>query len=276
MIQEIITTNQVILLLTAGVVFSIIAPLFGQFMVYRGYSGISDGIGHISLVGIGAGLIVGQFQTILGFVVTTILAICMEFLRQNKRVRGETAIMIFITIALGFVAIIEEVFEPSEPIEDLLFGSLQSIKVDDVIILILLGLVSLLFVRQNYQKLLRITFNEELAKVQGIKTGLYNYLLILFTSFVVVAGINIVGGLLVGSLMVLPVASSSLLVGGFKKTHYISILLSMCTTIIGITIGLIIGFPLGASIALTSVVVFLCCLIVSYTSVPTPFHHSNS
>lgn len=239
-----------------GVLLAIVSALIGHYMVLRGYSGISDSISHIALLGIAVGLLAGVHQTLIGFVVTLVLSCGLEYLRQKQYVRGETALALFVVLSLSLLTIIKNTYGLSRSLESLLFGSITAITQESVIMACVLTSVAIVFVTARSTQLMSLTFNEELARLSGVRVVLYNYVLIGLVAATVTIGIDILGGLLMTSLMVVPVAASMQFGFGFRGTQITAIIFGVFSVCVGLLISSIVVVPAGAMIALTSIGVF--------------------
>ncbi len=141
-----------------------------------------------------------------------------------------------------------------------LFGSVATVSLYDVYLVLGLGLVVLVSVVLLSKGLFLISLDEELAQAQGVPVELYNYALMILTSIVVVLSIQIVGALLIGALLVIPVITALQLRRGFWITAVCSILFSVCATLIGLVVSYFFAIPSGGSIVLAAIGVFLLTL----------------
>lgn len=246
-----------------GIVFAITAPVIGYYMLLRGYSGVSDGISHIALLGIAAGLIIGSNPTPIAFIITILISFLLEYFRHSKALRAETSISIFIVLSLSLVSILNQQLQFSRSLTSLLFGSLSTITSETIIWSLIVMIITCGFAILKYNKLMSLTLSEELAKLSGVRVLLYNYTLIALVAMVVVIGIDVVGGLLVGSLMIVPIAAASQFSTGFRTTHITGVLISVYSMITGLLLAWFADFPPGASVAIISVIMFFICYVTT-------------
>ncbi|MCG2704410.1 MAG: metal ABC transporter permease, partial [Candidatus Omnitrophica bacterium] len=114
-----------------------------------------------------------------------------------------------------------------------LFGKILSVSTPDVWMTMAISLLVAAAVRLFYHDLFAITFDEEYARVSGIKVTMINKMLVLLTSFVVVLGIKIVGTMLVSSLIILPAVSALQVVRSFKATFALAGVFGVVSVIAG-------------------------------------------
>ena len=110
--------------------------------------------------------------------------------------------------------------------------------------------------------LFAITYDEEYAKISGIKTKLLNYILAIMTSIVIVLGTRVVGSLLISSLIIFPTIIALQLTKSFKQTIIYSVLISVLTIILGLFSSFIFDLPSGSTIVLVNGII----LFLLYTS----------
>ena len=113
-----------------------------------------------------------------------------------------------------------------------------------------------------YNDLFSITFDENFAKISGIKVRRINYLLSVLISVTIVLGIRIVGTMLISSLIVFPSVSALQISKGFKRTLMFSVLFSMIAVVLGIIFSYILNVPTGALIVVVNAIIFLITLII--------------
>ena len=91
-------------------------------------------------------------------------------------------------------------------VEAFLFGSILTVTPDDVLAVAVLCVVSLAAVYFLYPQLVMLAFDEDGAKIAGVKTRLINYIIALLVAAMVAVSIRVVGILVISSLIALPVA----------------------------------------------------------------------
>jgi len=250
--------------LIGGVLLAVAAALLGQYLVFKGYSNLSDGIAHIALIGVLGGVLFDTFSLPITVSITVVLACGLEWMRNTKIIKAETAITLFVIFSLSFVSIAQNIIGFSRSLESILFGSILTLQPHTLFIIGgLTGLV-ITYVSWNYRALLNISFSEELAKTSGIRVTLHNYTIVALTAALIVMGIDIIGALLVGSLTILPVATAQQLRLGFKQTHILSVSCAVLAVCFGLLISWFAATPVGASIALVSIMFFGLALVTRF------------
>lgn len=257
-IFEILQYDFMVRAFVAGIIVSVIAPLMGFFLVIRKFSLMVDTLAHISLVGV-AGSLLFQFNPLFGAMLVSVGAgIAMDRLRSLKNIFSDTVMAIFMSGGLALTLILFSLGNGiGVSMLNYLFGSITTITQGEILLFIVLGIVVLITVILLRKKLFLISYDEDLAIINGMNTKLYNALFMLLVGVTISLAIKAIGALLMGALMIIPVASAMQLGSGMNKTLLYSISFSLISVISGITISFYLDLPSSAVIVVILLVVFL-------------------
>lgn len=241
-----------------ALMLGLLSPTIGIILVMRRFSLLSDTLAHVSLFGVAVSSWFALPMSIGAFASAIIGGGSIELLRQSRRVLSEATLAIFLSGSLALAIIIFSLRGvEAEEIEAYLFGNLAWVNNSDFFFLFGITLLILLFFKAYYRQLFLATIDEDLARVNGVAVNHLNLVFMLLASTVVAAAIKVVGVLLVSALIVLPVMAALQWRLGFKKTLWVSLLLSECSVIIGLVLAYVGGLPSGAAIALMTLLAFL-------------------
>ncbi len=183
-------------------------------------------------------------------------------LKEKAHLQGDTAIGIISHVSLGigiFIASVSNGFNVD--ILSYLFGSILSIKTIELVLSIFLTLAVIVFILIFNKDLFYMTFDEESAKVSGIKVDFLNSMLIILTAVTIVCSMNVVGLMLASSLIILPPASALQLRASFKRTLFYAMLVSVFSVVSGLVIAYYYDFAVSGTIVLINAFVFLSLLV---------------
>lgn len=248
----------------SGLIIGLIAPVIGMFLVVRRYSLIADTLAHVSLVGV-AGSILLKINPIIGsLIISTLASFGMESLRGTKKLSGESILALFLSGSLA-IALILFSFAKGLNVNILgyLFGSITTIAPREVNIIVTLGIILLFIITVLYRQLFFISFDEEVAKASGIQVKLLNIVLIVLTAITVSVAMRLVGTLLIGALMIIPVISAIQYKLGFRKSLLLAILFSLLSIVIGLYSSFYFNIPSGGAIVLSSLGLFIGSLFLN-------------
>ncbi len=259
---EILQYSFMVRALVAGLIVAITIPVMGSFLVARRYSLIADSLAHVSLAGVGAGLLLGIAPIAIAVPVTMCGALLLEWLRQRKQLSGEVSLAILMSGGLALAVVFTNLAKGANvDFTSYLFGSITTTNQSDLFTLAAAATAILLIIALNYRALLHIAFDEDSARIAGYKVGLLNYTLAAMTAVIAVLSLRIVGGLLISALLVIPVVTAS----RFSRSFIQTILLAIAFAVVAVTVGLIVAFyagiAAGGAIVLSAITLLIGTMI---------------
>ena len=244
--------------LIAGALVGVICPALGTFLVLRRLALIADTLAHVALAGVAVGLVTGTSPFIFAIIASTLAAGAIEWLRSTGRVLGDVALALFLYAALAVAIVLISLDHGlNANLFSILFGSILTVTTTDLWLIGGLAVVVLLTVLMFYPELLQTTFDQELATVSGLRVRWVNLLLAVLTGVTVALAMRIVGVLLVGALMVIPVIASLQISRGFRTTVVVAVVLGLVSVIIGLVAAYYLSLAAGGAIVLAAFVVLL-------------------
>ncbi|QDR80190.1 metal ABC transporter permease [Sporomusa termitida] len=242
----------------AGMITAIICPLLGMFVVVRRQAMIGDGLGHIAFAGVTGGYLAGIYPAAGAFVLTIAGAAGIELVRRRRAQMADTALAVFFYAGIALAIIFSTITRmPSAGLLGFLFGSILTVSWQDVMVIAGCGLVVLAFVFTNVTRLMLVAFDEEVARVAGIRTDAVNMALSIVTAITVVTGMMVVGILMVSALMIVPVAAAEQLGKGFKATMTWAVGLAVLAVVGGLTAAFYLDIAPGGSIIMTVIIFYI-------------------
>jgi zinc transport system permease protein len=256
-------TTYMQLALIAGVVVGVSAPLIGTFLVQKRLSLLGDGIGHVAVAGIGAGLLLGTAPIWTALVVAVAAALAIEWLRARGSTPGDLALAIFFYGGIATGVVLAGRSATNTNLQPYLFGSILTVTENDVYTVIALGVVIVAAIAVTRRALLAVVLDEEASRVAGIPAGVLNAMLAALTAVTVAAAMRVTGVLLVAALMVLPVATSRVLARSFRTTTLGAAAVGVIAVVLGLAAARQWALAAGGSIVLVTVVLFAAASIAA-------------
>ena len=146
--------------------------------------------------------------------------------------------------------------------DSFLFGSILTVTRTDMFMVLALSIISVTALILLYHQMVCIAYDEEAAKVAGVKVRLINYIFNILVASAISVSIRIVGVLVLSSMIALPVATALQLGKGFKLTLLFSIVFSVTDIMLGLFLSYYLNVAPGGFTALVSVAVLFLVLIV--------------
>lgn len=246
----------------AGGIIAVIAPLIGCFLVVRRYSLMADTLAHVSLVGVAIGLLTNGNPVATATVTSVVAAFGIEKLRISKKIFGESILALFLSGSLAIASVLISLAKGfNSNLLSYLFGSITTISPDDLYFIAALALIILMIFFLIYKELFLVSFDEELAQVNGVNPKFFNTILVIMAAVTVSIAMNIIGILLVGALMVIPVITAMQLGRSFKQTIVLAVVFSLSSVISGLFISYYFNLASGGSIVLVALSLFVLSLL---------------
>ena len=252
--------------LIAGIAVGLICSFMGTFLVLRRYSLFGDGFAHVAFGGISVGLFLGVFPLWTAFIVSIFGGIGLQKLRQSTKISGDAAVAVVLVSGLAVgVILLSSSGGFSVDLFSFLFGSILLISNEDTIMILAIssGIIATLVVLQK--QFLHLTFNEEQAKLVGLRTTLLNYAFVILASITVVTSMRLVGILLISALIVIPNITAMMFGKGFKKTVCISMGISVISVIGGILLSYFLNLAPSGTIVIITVGILVGTIVLKST-----------
>lgn len=240
---------------------SVLCPCIGVFLVLRRYSMIGDTLSHASLAGISIGLLCNQSPILGAFIFTSLSGALIEYLRRYFKKYTDLILSVVLALSVGTAITIISSGKLRTNADSFMFGSILTVTKTDMVLVMILSVISALTLIFLYHQMVYIAYDEEAAKVAGVKTGLINYVFFVLVASAISVSIRIVGVLVLSSMIALPVATALQLEKGFKQTLFYSIVFSMIDIMSGLFISYYLNVAPGGFTALVSVFVLIVVLV---------------
>ena len=254
--------------LVAGIAVGLICSFMGTFLVLRRYSLFGDGIAHVAFGGISVGLFLGVFPLWTAFIVSIFGGLGLQKLRQSTKISGDSAVAVVLVSGLAVgVILVSSSGGFSVDLFSFLFGSILLISNEDTIMILAIsaGIIATLTIMQK--QFLHLTFNEEQAKLVGLRTTLLNYAFVVLASITVVTSMRLVGILLISALIVIPNITAMMFGKGFKKTVFISMSISVISVVSGILVSYFLNVAPSGTIVVIAVGILVGTLVLKSTGI---------
>jgi zinc transport system permease protein len=244
-----------------GILIAFIAPTIGYFLVLRRQSIIGDTLSHVALAGAAFGMITNTYPVYTAIIFSIMAALGIEGLRKRYANYAELSLSIVLSAGVGLASILISLGN-TQGILSYLFGSLTLITSEDIILVVVLGVITFITILLFYKGLFYMTFDEESAYLGGVPVRKINLFFSILVALTVAISMRIVGALLISSLMVLPVATSLLIANSFKSGLIYSNIFGVISVIIGLTLSFYLDLAPGGTIVLTALGILLLVLLL--------------
>ena len=240
----------------ASGVVALVAGIVGVFLVARGQTFAGHALSHVGFAGATAAGLIG-IAPLWGLIAFTLAAgVGMGSLGERLSNR-DVAIGIVLALSLGFGLLFLHFYTSfATQAAVLLFGNVLAVSTDTLWTLIGLGSATLIGLAVISRPLLFASLQPELAEAKGVSLRLIGTLFMAIVALTVSACVQIVGILLVFTLMVGPAAAAERLTTRFGAGLAIAALLAIAEAWIGIAIAFYTDWPTSFCITALSALVY--------------------
>ncbi len=258
--------------LWAGLLASFSCGIMGAYVVARRISYIAGAIAHCVLGGMGAA---GYARAVLGWqwahpllgaaAAALLAAVVIGQVSLKASQREDTIIgaVWAVGMAVGILFIARTPGYDTD-LMGYLFGNILMVTPGDLWLMAGLDLIIAVTVLLFYNRLLAVCFDEEFARLRGLRTDFYYMLLLCLTAMTVVLLSTVVGIIMVIALLTLPAGSASVFCRRLSGVMVWAVLLSMALTSGGLYLSYGPDLPTGAVIIVLAGVVYLVSASVAW------------
>ena len=242
--------------LLAGVGIASISGSVGCFVVWKRLAYFGDSLAHAALVGISFGLILGISVNIGILAICFVFVLLLFWLKTNKNLNSDTILGILAHAALSVGIFIFSFLERPIDLHSLLFGDILTVKTEDIILIYAVVCLVVAFFYVYWDCLMLMVINEELAITENVKIHRLQFLLMSLIALVIAVSIQIVGILLISSLLIIPAATARYYAQSPISMCFIGAFIGILSVVAGMSVSILLDTPSGPSIVLACVVLF--------------------
>jgi zinc/manganese transport system permease protein len=236
----------------AGTVVAIVAGIVGYFVVLRRSSFAAHSLSHIGFAG-AAGAALFGISPVYGLLLFTTVGGSSMAVLSPKATYRDISIGTVLAFMLGLGVLFISLYKGyATAAYSILFGEILGISSSDVLLTLIAGLVILAAVAVVYRPLLFASLDEDVAEAKGLPTLVLGIVFMLLVAVATSIAVQVVGVLLIFSLMVTPAAIAQQLAKRPRRVIIISVAVALITTWLGLFVAFYEPYPV--SFFMTSIV----------------------
>ena len=251
--------------LWAGAVAAVVSGAIGVFVVARGMSFAVHAISELGFTGAAGALVVGidPVVGILGGSVLVGLVLGLLSLRGRER---DSAIGAVLAFGLGLGVLFLSLYQGyATEATNLLFGSIVGISDTQLRNLAIVAAVVLAGLAVLYRPLLFSSVDPEIAAARGVPLRALSVAIYLLLALTTAEAIQVVGVLLVLTLVITPAAAAQRLTGRPGRALLISVVIALVSTEGGILLSLAKPWPTSFFISTISFAAYVGARVVDWS-----------
>ncbi|WP_309711761.1 metal ABC transporter permease [Pseudolysinimonas sp.] len=246
----------------AGAVLGIVGGLIGVFVMSRDLAFAVHGVSELSFAGAAAGLLTG-FGVVSGSIVGSLIAaVLIGMLGARARERNSiTAVLMPAGLGLGILFLALYPGRASNK-----FGLLtgQIVAVDDprLGVLAVVGGIVVLGLLVIWRPLTFASVDAEVAAARGVPTRVLSIAFMVLLGLAVAIGVQVVGALLVLSVLVTPAAAALRVSSSPIVVPVLSVTFATVSLVGGILLALGASVPISPYVTTISFLIYLVCRVI--------------
>jgi zinc transport system permease protein len=251
-------------LIVAGFV-GVAAGYLGSLMVLEKMALVGDALSHVALPGLAIGIMF-KFDPYIGaFAFLFVSAVIIWHIQRKTKISFEALVgaMFTLALAIGILLFGQDI----EALEEALFGDISKVTLGSTAAAVVISIAAIALTKMIYSKLVLAMISEDMAESKGINVARTNLLYLFLVSVVVAVGIQIVGTLLVGFLVIVPAIAAKTISTNMKRYAVLSSVFGAVSAFAGVLIWSIFGlnmpFP-GPMVVFAGIIIFAVSLTINW------------
>jgi manganese/iron transport system permease protein len=231
--------------------------LLSPYLVLKGWSLMGDAISHAVLPGIVIAYVAGLPLALGAFAAGLFCAIATGFLKDNSRIKEDTAMGVVFSGMFGLGLVMFVAVETSVHLNHILFGDVLGTTWRDIGETGAIASATVLALVIFGRDLMLFSFDPGHARTVGLKVRLLHYGLLTMLSLTIVGGLQAVGIILAIAFLIAPGATAFLLTRTFRSMVIASAVIAVLSAASGIYLSFFIDSAPAPTIVLVMSAVFV-------------------
>lgn len=251
---EVLQYDFMVRALIAATLVGGLAPALGVFLYLRRLTLLPDVLSHVALMGVAIGLLTRTFPAGVALVASSSAAAGIETLRSRRLLPGDAALAVTLYASLAVAVVLISLADGfNSDLFGYLFGSVLTIDGTDLWLVAGLAAFTVSFVLLFFSELAQTSMDVDLARTSGVHVDLVNLVLAILAGATITVSMRVVGVLLIGVLIVVPVIASLHIATGLRQTVFTAMTIGVASSIAGLVIAFYADIAPGGSVALTAI-----------------------
>ncbi|MCA2241653.1 metal ABC transporter permease [Mycobacterium sp. WUMAC-067] len=248
--------------LVAAALLGLVAGLIGPFIVMRQMSFAVHGSSELSLTGAAFALLVG-FGVGVGALIGSALAAALFGVLGRRARERDSVIGVVLAFGLGLAVLFIHLYPGRTSTSfALLTGQIVGVGYTGLTMLALVCVLVIAVLATCYRPLLFATVDPDVAAARGVPVHTLGIVFAALVGVVAAQAVQIVGALLVMSLLITPAAAAARVVTSPAAAMLTSVVFAEVAAVGGIVLSLAPGVPVSVFVASISFLIYLVCWLV--------------
>jgi zinc/manganese transport system permease protein len=243
--------------LAAGIVIAVVAGVVSRFVVARGMSFAVHALAELGFTGAAGAVLLGVSPVAGLLVGTTASALLIGLLGVRLRER-DTVVGVVMAFGLGLGVLFLTLYPRyATTAFAILFGTITGVSRGEVVLLVSIGAAALLALAVVYRPLTFATVDPEVAEARGVPVRALGVAFLLIMAAAVAEAVQVVGVLLILTLLITPGASAERLTAAPGRATALSVGIALVSVVGGIVLSLAVNLPVSVFVTALSFAAYL-------------------
>ncbi len=248
--------------LLAGAGIAILAAPAGCVLVWKRMAFYGDALAHSTLFGIAIGMLWQADLRLAALVASILFALLLLWMERRQYLASDALLGIVSHTAFATGLILLSLAPRfSGDLHGFLFGDILAIGMDDIALIYIAVALVAVCLAVLWRSLVLITLHPSLAAMQRIRVSLVNTSMMLMIAVIVVLGIQIMGVLLITSLLIIPSAAARSLSRSPEQMVCWAAVIGICSVCVGVFSSYLANIPTGPAIVVAASLFFALSLL---------------
>jgi zinc/manganese transport system permease protein len=246
----------------AGAVLGVLGGLIGPFVVMRDLAFAVHGISELSFAGAAAALLLGA-NVVAGSMVGSILAALLIGVLGTRARERNSIIAVLMPFGLGLGILFLALYKGRSANKfGLLTGQIVSVDDPQLMVLVIVAAIVILGLLVVWRPLTFASVDADVARAKGLPVVGLSIGFMALLGLATAVSIQVVGALLVLSLLVTPAAAAMRVTSSPVLTPILSVAFAVTSIVGGILLALGGGLPISPYVTTISFAIYLVCRMV--------------
>lgn len=247
--------------LLAIALLGLVGGVLGPMIVARQMSFAVHGAAELSFTGAAAALLAGVGVNIGGVIGAVLAAAVFGLLGQRARER-DSVIGVVMAFGLGLGVLFLSLHGRVGQGFALLTGQVVSVGTNGLIAVSVTAAIVLVVYAIIYRPLLFASLDPRVAETAGVPTRLLSVVFAILVGLAAAQGVQIIGALLVMSLLITPAAAASRLTANPTTVLILSVVFAEIAAVGGLVLSLAPELPVSVAVTTISFAIYVICRLV--------------
>ncbi len=248
--------------LLAVILIAISCSTLGVFVLWKKLSYFGDALSHAVLLGLAFSVIFEMNQIFALIIFAIIFAALVTTLSQNRFFSKDIIIMISSYFCVAVAIILNDVWIKDFNFASYIFGDVLAVSDQEIQALAAISVATIFYVIFAFKKILLININQDLARIENVKTEIWNFSFLLLLALVIALSVKIVGVFLMTALLILPAAIARIFSASAKQMMLLSLAFGIVVSSTSFKLATSYDLTVSPVIIAIFSIIFICSISV--------------